>query len=562
MNYYSANLLRSHPRVRAWANWVIQQPIPAIPIEGAGLPPTKRQLALQHKQERKSRKASMYAGQIRIALRKIWTHNGDTFPRWGGGPFQARTLALAREIKNLSGLRVDVPAIKDAMKPMPEYRGWYLWLFDFSQPDQPSPNAGRVGGATVHLGQEVQVHHPLAGAPDGGGVVAHLQQEVHLDHHSVSARNFGVAVAQMGQGFQAAVRGNTPMQHGRMVSGMEAITSLGLVEDTLKPATNLHEASGEDNQKHGLFIENALDKIWTENGGTFPRWTSATETRGKVLASRLQNIAKRRVIVPWTRRALVANPKYRAWYSWVFDNPDDNRKADCRAMSRVSGGAGAANVQSHIGIEVLADEDVNMNEEYRRPAQQDRGRQAQAVSLVRAALEKLWIDHGNTFPEWPMETEARGFVLAQRVEELIDDDRIGVVNPEIRRILNTDPKYRDWYKWVYGDLEVNQLADRGSPSCGGVGAATIQKDVDMIDGRGFAAGFEVIDLTADSSDADEVWYDAEDGEQVGRSSVIDLTGDGSDEKSKYIDGKDNKYKEHDDGQEYIFLGARQDNNEY
>lgn len=306
MEYYSADLLRSQPRVKAWADWVVQQPQPPVPIEGAGRPLSKRQLSKQQRREdKRPHKATMSTDQIRIALQKMWTENGDTFPRWEGGPGRKwkrspkspskhRIQQLVIKLADLSDLLVNAQGVKDAMKPIPQYREWYLWLFDTTQLDP----------------------LPVGGGSDGRGV------------------------AELGQEIQAADRNSDQLKRRKLIR---------------------NEAKND--------MLTALDKIWADNGGAFPRWTGASQNRAQIFVERLRGVSIGPVSVPRMRKALLVKPRYYAWAAWLFD-PDVSQEAG--GSSAGAGDAGAAAVQPQMEsefasvvrpqteMEVVADEYVDM----------------------------------------------------------------------------------------------------------------------------------------------------------------------------------------------------------
>lgn len=178
MSYYSVELLRSHPRVMAWIKWVVLQPLPKPPTSpGKAVPRlTRRQMKKAKRQQNRSinqetkRRTDHPIPAIRRELKKIWAENGNTFPRWSRDSDTARTRRreLVERLRSRANTTVNIPKLQKAMKPVPEYREWYLWIFDST----------RVKGVTVNTpntpravaGPQTEIEVEAAGARSITGV--------------------------------------------------------------------------------------------------------------------------------------------------------------------------------------------------------------------------------------------------------------------------------------------------------------------------------------------------------------------------------------------------------
>lgn len=200
MSYYSPHLLRSHPRVVDWINWVTRQPIPA-PTEP---PMTRRQIKEARRRGQKTRKGDVTgAGQarapeiecrgfmLRAVLEKVWAEYGNTFPRWsrGSGTPEDRRSELVKKLNGrigglFQGPRVSIEDVKNAMKPFPAYRAWYLWLFDEFQARNGTMGLRNVRGAAPE--PEARSERNMAGFGSANTVAAGMDGIVAGAMHTVS----------------------------------------------------------------------------------------------------------------------------------------------------------------------------------------------------------------------------------------------------------------------------------------------------------------------------------------------------------------------------------------
>jgi hypothetical protein len=66
-------------------------------------------------------------------------------------------------------------------------------------------------------------------------------------------------------------------------------------------------------------VQSALDTIWAENQGGFPR-LEGTKTRGHALRQQIRHrFGLSKVTKPDIQEAMRANAQYQEWQSWVFD---------------------------------------------------------------------------------------------------------------------------------------------------------------------------------------------------------------------------------------------------
>ncbi|KAJ6582456.1 hypothetical protein DFH09DRAFT_1145384, partial [Mycena vulgaris] len=67
-------------------------------------------------------------------------------------------------------------------------------------------------------------------------------------------------------------------------------------------------------------IQSALDTIWTENQGGFPRWEGkGKKTRGHALRQQVRRlVGSSNVRKPDIEAAMRTKPEYREWQQWVF----------------------------------------------------------------------------------------------------------------------------------------------------------------------------------------------------------------------------------------------------
>lgn len=168
-SHYTVEMLRSHPRVMAWIDWVTKQPVPKPPTAlvspdmlVSGL--TKKQIKKAERQGNQRAKPTKLFG-LRKELEEIWIENGNTFPRWSDneGTVKSRRHELVKELRNRVevAVRINVPSVQKAMRPLPQYREWYLWVFDDTQVASGSvtanaPNAlGAVGETQAGVAVEV-----------------------------------------------------------------------------------------------------------------------------------------------------------------------------------------------------------------------------------------------------------------------------------------------------------------------------------------------------------------------------------------------------------------------
>jgi hypothetical protein len=80
-----------------------------------------------------------------------------------------------------------------------------------------------------------------------------------------------------------------------------------------KKTQRIQESSG---------ILSALDTIWAENQGSFPRWEGeGQKTRGHALRQQVRRrIGSSDVQKPDIEVAMRTKPEYREWQQWVFDS--------------------------------------------------------------------------------------------------------------------------------------------------------------------------------------------------------------------------------------------------
>jgi len=66
-------------------------------------------------------------------------------------------------------------------------------------------------------------------------------------------------------------------------------------------------------------VQAALDTIWAENQGGFPRWEGkGGKTRGHALRQQVRRLAGNTVQKPEIEAAMKTNPVYQEWEHWVF----------------------------------------------------------------------------------------------------------------------------------------------------------------------------------------------------------------------------------------------------
>lgn len=163
MSYYSPQLLHSHPRVVAWINWVTRQPIPtAATTARAERRMTRRKIKMAKRREKtemtlvREPYGESRISILRAALGEIWAEYDKTFPSWSRGsgtPEDWRPEVVKWLNGRVGGLfegpGVSLQDVKEAMKPLPEYRPWYLWLFDDFQARNVTmdPRRARAAGA-------------------------------------------------------------------------------------------------------------------------------------------------------------------------------------------------------------------------------------------------------------------------------------------------------------------------------------------------------------------------------------------------------------------------------
>lgn len=171
MSFHSAELLRTHPRITAWINWVVQQPDPtpvALPLRAK---PGRRQL--YRAKLRRTKEAAACVRAIRVELEKMWLEAGGTFPRWTDGAVDSgggRREALLGQLVCRGVTDADESALLVAVKSIRLYRDWYLWLFDDPRGSSLSVDVGydpnMPGGVDERRGENGGVSDGPHGAAD------------------------------------------------------------------------------------------------------------------------------------------------------------------------------------------------------------------------------------------------------------------------------------------------------------------------------------------------------------------------------------------------------------
>lgn len=169
--------------------------------------------------------------------------------------------------------------------------------------------------------------------------------------------------------------------------------------------------------------------------------------------------------------------------------------------------------------------------------------------MLRAVLEKVWVEYGNTFPRWSRGSgtpEDRRSELVKklhgRIGGLFQGPRVNI--EDVKNAMKPFLSYRAWYLWLFDEFQARNVTMgfrnvRGAAPepeartegnmAGSGGVSRVAAGVDGIVAgamRIISGTVEVIDLTVDNLDEDSGWADMDvDEDATGRKIVIDLTGD-------------------------------------
>lgn len=134
-SYHSIPLLESHPRVKAWVDWVRRQRIPtpqpftqSIPLLGGRSGKRNKggkTKIMAERVQKKQERAKRNVENTKVALAKLWSDSGNAIPR-----SLDNLPALKQKISDLAGGEsIRIKILRKLMTSNAEYHPWYSWLF-------------------------------------------------------------------------------------------------------------------------------------------------------------------------------------------------------------------------------------------------------------------------------------------------------------------------------------------------------------------------------------------------------------------------------------------------